>query len=79
MALALITFIIFLPSTAFAYIDPGSGSMALQIAIAFIFSGIFWFKSAWRKLMSLFSRRDETQTESEAASCDEESTHKISE
>jgi hypothetical protein len=40
-----------------AYIDPGTGSMLLQMIGAAIAGGIFYFHELRMKIMSLFSRR----------------------
>jgi hypothetical protein len=45
--------------TAEAYIDPGTGSMLLQVVGAVIAGGIFYFRELRIKVMSLFSRRRE--------------------
>ena len=43
---------------AAAYIDPGTGSMLLQVIGAGIAGAIFYFRELRIKLMSLFSRRE---------------------
>lgn len=40
----------------FLYIDPGSGSYLVQVIIAAILGGLFWFKNLWRRLRSFFTR-----------------------
>jgi len=35
---------------AHAYLDPGTGSYALQIGLAGLFGALFAFKSFWRRL-----------------------------
>ncbi len=42
---------------AAAYIDPGTGSMLLQMAGAGIAGAIFYFRELRMKLLSMFSRR----------------------
>jgi drug/metabolite transporter (DMT)-like permease len=42
------------PSTAHAYIDPGSGSMFLQLLIAAIAGGLFTLKIYWQRLKDRF-------------------------
>ena len=37
------------PENAHAYIDPGTGSMALQILLAGIVGALFTIKTYWRK------------------------------
>jgi hypothetical protein len=46
----------------FLYIDPGSGSYLVQMIIAGILAGLFYFKNLWRKIRSFFTRgkKDET-------------------
>lgn len=44
-------------SPARAYIDPGTGSMLLQIFGAAVAGGIFYFHELRRKIIALFSRR----------------------
>jgi hypothetical protein len=41
-----------------AYIDPGTGSMLLQVIGAGIAGAIFYFRELRIKVMSLFSRRE---------------------
>jgi len=36
------------------YIDPGSGSYLLQVIIAAILGGLFYFKNLWLKVKSFF-------------------------
>ena len=43
---------------AAAYIDPGTGSMLLQMIGAGIAGAIFYFRELRLKVMSLFSRRE---------------------
>jgi hypothetical protein len=43
---------------AAAYIDPGTGSMLLQMIGAGIAGAIFYFRELRLKLLSLFSRRE---------------------
>lgn len=44
-------------SPAFAYIDPGTGSMLLQVIGAGIAGAIFYFRDLRYKVLSMFSRR----------------------
>ncbi len=39
-----------------AYIDPGSGSMFLQLLVAAIAGGLWTLKVYWRRLMGFFTR-----------------------
>jgi hypothetical protein len=48
---------------AFAYLDPGAGSMLLQGMLAAVAGSAFALKQHWRRVASLFrrkSRRDQT-------------------
>lgn len=40
----------------FAYLDPGSGSMILQLTIAGLFSGAFFLKSSFAAACQKFDR-----------------------
>lgn len=42
--------------SALAYIDPGAGSMLIQILIGSIAAGAVFFKLYWHKLKSFFAR-----------------------
>jgi len=42
---------------AFAYIDPGTGSMLLQVIGAGVAGAIFYFRELRYKVLSMFSRR----------------------
>jgi hypothetical protein len=42
---------------AYAYIDPGTGSVMLQAVVAGLFAAIFFVKLSWRKFTSFFSKR----------------------
>jgi len=48
-----------LPGTAHAYIDPGSGSIVLQMILAAIAGGVFYFRSALARFVGFFRRNDE--------------------
>lgn len=44
-----------LTSQAHAYLDPGTGSMMLQIVIASLIGGLFALKGYWSRIKSFFS------------------------
>ncbi len=44
-----------LPSSAHAYLDPGSGSLILQMLIAFIVGSIFMVKLYWGRIRTFFA------------------------
>jgi len=54
--------------TAHAYIDPGTGSMLLQVIGAGIAGAIFYFRELRIKFMSMFSRRQPPATDGSAES-----------
>jgi len=37
------------------YVDPGSGSYLIQMIIAAVLGGLFYFKNLWWKIKSFFS------------------------
>ena len=39
------------------YVDPGSGSYLVQAIIAAVLGALFYFKAAWWKVKSLFTRK----------------------
>lgn len=47
----------FLASKAFAYLDPGSGSMLLQLLLAALFGAGILLRSQWNKLKALFGHK----------------------
>ena len=51
----LLCVLVLFPPSAHAYIDPGTGSYILQIAIAGIAAGAIAIKMFWRKIRALFS------------------------
>jgi len=50
------------PQTAYAYLDPGTGSYILQLAIAILLGGSLVIKIYWRKIkvyfLNLFSKKN---------------------
>jgi hypothetical protein len=50
-------------SPAYAYIDPGTGSMLLQVIGAAIAGAMFYFRELRMKVWSLLMRRDTTSTQ----------------
>ncbi len=44
------------PSTAYAYIDPGSGTLLWQLLLAAFFGALFWLRRAWVHIRSVMSR-----------------------
>jgi len=52
--LAIMLFLLLPAASAFAYVDPGTGSMIVQVVIAAIVGGAAFLGAFWRKL---FRRR----------------------
>jgi len=56
------------PQKAYAYLDPGSGSLILQLIAAFLVGGLFAIKIFWNKIKlffaSLFSRNKKKEKKS---------------
>lgn len=48
------------------YIDPGSGSYLIQMIIAGILGALFYFKSAWWRIKSFFTRKKREDTSQKA-------------
>jgi len=44
-----------IPSSAQAYLDPGSGSILIQLLIAFVTGAIFIIKLYWQRIRSFFA------------------------
>ena len=43
-----------------AYLDPGSGSIILQVIVASLLGGAFIVKSYWKKIKALFTGKKDT-------------------
>jgi hypothetical protein len=58
----LVIMLLFLPSRADAYLDPGTGSFILQAAIAVALAGAVTLKHYWHRVRNMFrgSNRDES-------------------
>lgn len=46
---------------AFAYLDPGTGSILLQAIIGGVATGLFIMRGYWRKIKNLFGREATTE------------------
>jgi membrane protein implicated in regulation of membrane protease activity len=49
--------------SAFAYIDPGTGSMIVQVVIAVLVGGAAFIGAFWRKLFRRRRDQDDDQTD----------------
>ena len=52
------TLILFFNNTAFAYLDPGTGSIILQALLGAIAAGATWCSMYWQKIKHFFSKKD---------------------
>lgn len=59
-----------MPSVAQAYLDPGTGSMILQMVVAGVMGGLFVAKGYWRRFVAFVTGRtaDEGNSSSSDAS-----------
>ena len=60
------------PSSAHAYIDPGTGSMILQGIIAGVVGGLVVIKMYWQRIKAIFSRRDPSKLSEKGLSAPDE-------
>jgi hypothetical protein len=44
------------PAPAFAYLDPGTGSVILQVLVAGLLGALFTIKTMWRNIKGFFGR-----------------------
>ena len=66
--LLILSAIVVLEKDAYAYIDPGSGSIMLQMLVAGLLGAAFTLKTYWRRIVSYFKKdftEQETVTEEE--------------
>lgn len=55
-----------------AYLDPGSGSMVLQLLIGGILGGALFIKLQWRRIVGWFSRKYRESDEKGASPPDDQ-------
>jgi hypothetical protein len=60
----------------FLYLDPGSGSYLVQMIIAAVLAGLFFFKSLWWKIKSFFYRPKNDPTTPNSPTASDPSTPK---
>lgn len=48
-----------LPKSAYAYLDPGTGSIILQVVLATIFGSLFAIKRYWGKIVRFLKRKND--------------------
>jgi len=57
------TLFMLFPKSAFAYVDPGTGSYIFQILVGAIFGAAFAIKLYWKRIKSYFSNRSSKNQE----------------
>jgi hypothetical protein len=62
--LGLATYVALLPGTAWAYVDPGSGSFVVQSILAALAGGAIFLRDLRQKLAQLLRRKPEKSGES---------------
>ena len=55
--------LIFFPTKAFAYLDPGTGSIILQAILGAIAAGATWCSIYWQKVKNFFSKKTKKKDE----------------
>ena len=55
-AAVLLSALLALPAWAWAYIDPGTGSMVLQLVIAGILGALYTIKLYWRRISAVLAK-----------------------
>jgi F0F1-type ATP synthase membrane subunit a len=53
--IVLLGFLLF-PKKAYAYIDPGTGSIILQVALGFVVAGLVTLKLFWTRIIVWFKK-----------------------
>lgn len=54
-------YLLIMPSPAYAYIDPGTGSLILQAIVAGGITALVYFRNIRRKILSFFRRAKDTE------------------
>jgi len=50
-------------SPAYAYLDPGTGSLVLQTLLVIVVGSMFFLKNIWRKIKSFFTGKKKESDE----------------
>ena len=56
-------FVILFSNKAFAYLDPGTGSIILQAILGAIAAGATWCSIYWQKVKNFFSKKTKKKDE----------------
>lgn len=54
---AIVLYALLVPSVAHAYLDAGTGSYLIQMAVALVAGGLFMFKTFWHRMWFVVSRK----------------------
>lgn len=54
-----------IPIREYAYLDPGSGSLILQLLLAAILGSLIFLKTFWKKIINLVKRNPDNEQENE--------------
>ena len=52
---------LFFADNAFAYLDPGTGSVILQVIAAAVLGALFTIKSYWHRFKAFFSKKHNSE------------------
>ena len=63
---------IVLSEPAYAYLDPGTGSMVVQILVACFATVVIFFKSIWQGITQFFGKKPKTGDTEEAEDSEDE-------
>ena len=58
-----VVFLTLMAADAHAYLDPGTGSMLLQVAIAGLIGAAVFFRAFWARIKSIFTSKDSDTNE----------------
>jgi len=56
-AVIFLLFSLVLTKSTYAYIDPGTGSMLIQVVVAFLLTGVFTVKVWLKSVKNLFTKK----------------------
>jgi flagellar biosynthesis protein FliQ len=56
ITIAIFVYSVIFVQTAYAYVDPGTGSYIFQIIVVGVISGLFAMKLCWAKLISFYRK-----------------------
>lgn len=61
-ALFIVAWVLIMPSRTHAYLDPGSGSYAIQVVIGLVLTSAYTVKVQWAKIRLFFTRKNTSRT-----------------